>query len=212
MAALAGRSEAAAMLVVRNVAAHAARGERCARGRRHLVASLAGRLLVFAGERIVRLRIVIEAPAIPADGIVASRTVLAETTTMHIILAVAGSAIAGRVEIGRCRVAFLASNISVLAQQREVRKVMIEANIHGPVLLAVTLAAPITQLTLVRVVVTMASDAANGGGFYLDRLLVAACALDVQMGPIEREIRIATVLEADARPTAFGMAVGAGGA
>src|SRR3990167_4768547 len=197
------------MFVVRSMATYAPRrqcgGLRCL----SLVTPLARRSFVLSSEAIVSLRVVVKAPTIPTDRIVAGRTVLTEATAMHVILCMAGRAVRSLIQECGCCMAFLAVHARVLSKQWKIRKLVIETDVDLPIPLAVALTAAVAQLTLMWIIIPMATHAARRGSPHMDGLLVAALALRCHVSSVQCEVGVTIVLKAYARPATFRMTIGA---
>lgn len=70
--------------------------------------------------------------------------------------------------------------------------------------------AALAELTLVRVIVGVAVDAAFAGQRGVDRFDVAVGAFDVRMGAMQRKVRIRVVIEGDIQPSRGAVTVAAG--
>src|SRR5664279_366572 len=144
------------------------------------VAGLAIEATVGPGQRIVRLRVVIVAPALPAVRVVTKRTVQAQAAFMMLV-AMASVAIQRRaLELQRA-MALLASHDSVAADQRKSGDIVIEGRDFAPIGLAVTLLAAISQLALVLVILLVTRHTGRRQLVAIDIAGMAEIALDLHM-------------------------------
>jgi len=101
------------------------------------------------------LRIVIEPPLLPVDGVMAQRAVLDETAGVGIDFAVAIDAVFGRIAKYLGVVAGVAFRFRVRAEQRKPRQVVVEEHIFLPGVLGMTIETLRPLGALVRVIVFM---------------------------------------------------------
>ncbi len=100
----------------------------------------------------VGLGIVVEVPDRPTVRIVAAGTGLGQALFVLVIRPMAGSTIGFGVRIGMRRMAFLAGDGGVEAQQWEVRQIVVESNRLGPGVLIVAYRARLALLAAVHIV------------------------------------------------------------
>jgi hypothetical protein len=166
---------------------------------------------VGTAEREIRLRVVIERPREPRRRIVASGTRVAEATLVDVVIDVAVDArIVGVVESTR-RMAVVAHERVVAAEQREAREIVVEPHALGPrrLRVAVARAAALAELSRVRVVLGVAIEAERRRHRNRHRLDVAAGALDFGMSRVQREVRVLGMVESDVRPARHAMTIAA---
>lgn len=101
----------------------------------------------------------------------------------------------------------LASEYGVLSEKRKVRQAVIETNILLPVRLIVALPASVSELTLVGIVLPMASRAAHRWRLHGCRLSVTGSAFSAGVLAIQGELRISLMLETNLGPAGFDVAV-----
>ena len=121
-----------------------------------------------AVEYAIRLGVVVEAPHLPAVGVVAITAVLAQSLLMGIIRAMACRAVDGSISIGGRGVAGLAGCDRVQAHQRESRQVVVEEDLPVPPTLIVATLALLAFLAFVDVVRPMAAQAGTVEPFRVD--------------------------------------------
>ena len=155
---------------------------------------------VSAVEREIGLSVVIELPQGPVERRVAIGAFGTERRLVDIVFDVAVDALIRRVVESERRVAILADDLIVLAEQREAREVVIEAHALVPVDLDVATRAIVAELTFVRVVVGVTTDTLGRRQCIGYRLDVAIGALDIRMRAEQREVRIDCVIERHVQP------------
>src|SRR5262249_11206976 len=128
---------------------------------------------------------------------------------VRVVVAMAVEALALRVVELRRLVAARALDLLVLAEQREAAEVMVEAHVLLPGDFAVARGAALAELPGVRIVSAMATDAVFRGLRHGDVLDMARGALRRRVRAVQREVRVARVIERDVRPFGDLMAVGA---
>lgn len=103
-----------------------------------------------AGQRIIRLRCMIEIPEFPSGGIVADTTFTTRCSLVPIVLFMAGEAV--RFGVFECRraMACVASDLRMTAYQREHHQNMNEAHICRPIDLGMTTSTCRSMLSSVR--------------------------------------------------------------
>ena len=102
------------------------------RSKRLSVAALARDLRVCAVKREAGLRVVIEQPLLPVDGVMAQRAVLTEAPLVGVVLAVAADAIL-RCVAEHMRLATLATlGFRVFAEQGETSEIVVEKDVVFP--------------------------------------------------------------------------------
>ena len=96
------------------------------------MAGRASQTEVRAGQRETGLLRVVESPGGPAHGVMAQLALRAERTRMNIFVRMTGPAVRRRIVKRRRRVALLACDVPVTADQRESHQVVIETDVCGP--------------------------------------------------------------------------------
>ena len=210
MAASAVEAEFAVVHVVGTVTIAAALAElrMCAQGLP--MAMVAGHRGVRTQQREICLRIVIEAPLLPVDGVVTGGAVVVEATFVGIVVPMAVDAGGRRIAEDLRPVAVLALGLCVRTQQREPGQPMIEEDVLLPVGLVVALLAGGALRAFVRVVVFVAIVAAGVERHFIDRLDVTGLAFDGLVGAVQGVVRVGVVIEDDVVPGVAGVAALAG--
>jgi hypothetical protein len=144
------------------------------------VAGLAIDTAVRAGQRVARLRVVIETPTCPTIRIVAERAVRPQAAFM-VLVAVAGRADERRVLEQQRAMAFLAGYDGVTPDQGKSADVVIEGHYAPPAGLSVTLLAPAAEPAFVRVLLAVTRHARRRQPVAIEIAGVARIALDLRM-------------------------------
>ena len=212
MAALTTRAKTSTMLVVGRMTANAAGRERDFTFHGRLVTALALHALVLAGQRILRLPVVVEPPARPIDRIMTACAVVAEPPGMNVFLLMAGHTGGLRIKERRGCMTILAGRLHVFPKQWKLRQIMVKPDLFLPACFIVALAAPIAQLALVRIIIPMAADAVYGRRLHRRWRLVTSRTFDQRVPSLEGKLGVAVMLETHLGPGCFDMAVLAIGA
>jgi hypothetical protein len=166
------------------------------------VAGLATDIAVCAGQRVTRLRIVIEAPPCPAIRVVAERAAWPQATFMMLV-AVAGRANDRRVLEQQRAMAFLARYDGVTPDQRKPGDIVIEGGYASPAGLTVTLLAPIAEPACVRILLAVTRLASRRQLVAIEIARVASVALDLRMRGSQRKFRRPVMIKVDRAPLAL---------
>jgi hypothetical protein len=192
--------------IVAAVTTSTSRGE-CHRVRdRSVVASQAVQSLVSAVKREACLLVMIETPDEPVIRVVAHSAVGPEVPLVDVILAMAVNALVLRVLEAGVRMAALAGDGCVQAEQREGRQIVVEPYRLGPTDLAMTVLASFTEAPLVHVITPMTASALRFWSRRFDRAAVARGANQLAMCAVESEAAVASVIEAHAGPVRWRVA------
>lgn len=138
---------------------------------------------------------VIKAPETPPVGVVTERAFRPQPQVVDILLAMAVDATHLGIPETRREVALLARHHGMKTQQRKLRQVVFEEDIGGPALLGVTSIAIRTFLALVDVIPGVAFMASGSDLFFSQRSRVAPLTLHGRVGPAQRELRHALMIE-----------------
>ncbi len=167
--------------------------------------------LVAAGQWILRLLVMIEAPTGPAVGIVTSCARRSQASRMMFVLVAADAGPLRVLERGGA-VTFFARHCCMKPDQWKSRYVMIERDFLAPPRLVVALGTAVAELPLVRVVLFVTTAAGRGQLVLEEITLVAGIAFHLGMPAEQREFRRFGVIEPDFLPRLGGMACLAFGA
>ena len=144
------------------------------------VAGLAIEVVVGPGQRVVRLLVVVIAPAFPAIRVV-TRLALRPQAPLVMLVAVAGVTIQRRALVLKRAMTFLASHNGVAADQRKSADVMVEGRCSTPVGLSVTLLATISKLAFMLVIFFVTRHTGRFQFVAIDIPRMAEIALDLHM-------------------------------
>jgi len=119
---------------------------------RPFVAVAAGHFLMGAGELVIRLGVVIEAPQVPAIGIVALLAMRPQRAFMDIIRLVATIACQCGPFVGRVKMAFFARGGRMQADEWKTGQAMIEDHLFSPTPLIMATRAFFTFLAVMYII------------------------------------------------------------
>lgn len=136
----------------------------------------------------VGLFVVVEAPEVPAIGVVAVLATGSEVRLVKVIFAVAVAAQHRRVMELLGRMALLAGRHLVQPKKREAAETMIEKHVGGPSDLAVAISALAAQLLSVYVIVKVARCTCSFDRNLAEHPSVTAYATHLLMDPVQREV------------------------
>src|SRR5689334_9516266 len=187
------------------MAAHAARAERGRLVGGAAMAGVAVELAVPAVERKLGLAVVVEVPGLPVPGVVAGLAARSEPALVHVVLGMAGHALALRVLVARGGVAALAFDHRMPAEQRKVGARVVEAGLL-PGLLDVAAVAFRSELPFVLVVLLVAGDARALQLVAIQVARMAAVAFHLPVLAAQRILGLRVVVERDLRPRLGGVA------
>lgn len=128
------------------------------------------------------------------------RAVGAKPCGMHVIVLVTLDALLGRIVERARRVAILANDLRMAAEQRKDREIVIEAHVLGPRELGMARPAVVPELRLVRIVLEMAADTLGLGQADRDGLEMTGHAFEGRVRAVEREFGVARMIEAYVEP------------
>lgn len=152
------------------------------------VTVVAGQLCVFAFEREVRVLRMVETRVGPIARIVAGLAIFPAAAVVGIVFSVATDAVHRRILMRLVFVAVPAFHVTMLANQREVRRVMVESGV-GPVGRVVTVRALGAEIAFVHIVFAVTVDAFAGRIATFVIGFVAAGTLCFEMLAHQLEIR-----------------------
>ena len=162
--------------------------------------------VMCAGQRIVRLPVVIEPPAFPSRGPMTQGAIVPEAVLVVAVL-MTGGAFSGRIPEGRRAVTDLAKHKAMQTDQRKAGLVMIEINLLPPAALIVAGIAFGALLALMRIVLFVAGEAGRRQLLAIKVPLVARVTLGLRMLAQEGELRLPVMVEMDDVPFLRTMAV-----
>lgn len=200
MATLAVRAELAVVNVVGQVAIRAVAAETCLAIEFPSMTGLAGGVTVCTCQGKAGLRVVIEHPFRPRDGVMTQAAITAEIASMRIVFAMTICAFLRCVTEYVRFVARTALRVVVLTQQRKARQPVVEEQIVLPGLLVVAVFTGRAQRFVVRFVLFVAGQAVR---YELDverGLDVAGRTFDIGMRTEQRVPGIGGVIEANVSP------------
>ena len=154
----------------------------------------------------MRARVVFEIPGLPAVGVVARRTVLAEPGLVGIVFAVAGRAVRLRIFIGRAGMAVLARGCGMRTEQGEARQVMLELHLLAPTAFIVAALAIAPFLATMNIVGLVAGKTGSLDLLGAHRAGMAGLASRFGMQSTQRVLGIAVMIEGGLRPFAAAVA------
>ncbi len=189
MAFAAVAAEAAAVRIVAAMtldAAAARRGRERTPSVRGSMARVASEIAMRAREREVRGLVVIEARSTPVGRVVAGRARAREPSCVRIVVRVTVRAGALRVVESERRVAGLAVERRVLAEQRERRETVVEPDRFAPRDVGVAAVAARAELAFVRIVLRVAARAIAAER-RIDAVHVTRAALELRVCAAQRE-------------------------
>jgi hypothetical protein len=166
------------------------------------VAGLAIDTAVRAGQRVTRLRVVIETPTCPTIRVVAERAVRPQAALMMLV-AVAGRANERCVFEQQRAMAFLARHDGVTPDQGKSADVVIEGRYAPPAGFSVTLLAPTAEPALVRVLLAVTRHASRRQPVAIEIACVARIALDLRMRCSQWKFRRLVVIKVNRAPPAL---------
>ncbi len=201
MAAVTTGTEGAAVGVVIFVASDAFLGEVDLVFHRLVVTGMAVQVAVAAGERVVGLAVVIEAPSGPIVGIVATGAVLAQTSVVDagIVGTVAGGALSGGILEFGAEVAGLTGYRPMQPEQGEGREVVVETHRPQPTIGTVALLAFPALLAAMTVVLLVTCETCPRQ-FGVQRPPVAGLAGQAPVTPLQGVIGVTLVVEHRTQP------------
>lgn len=200
MATFAVRAELTVVNIVGQVAIRTVAAELCLAVEFPSVTGRTGGVTVCARQGKVGLRVVIEHPVRPRDGVMTQGAVTAEIASVCIVLAMTICALLRRVTEHMRFVARIAFRIVVLAQQRKARQPVVKEQVVLPGLLFVAVFTGGAQRFVVRFVLFVAGQAVR---YELDverGLDVAGRTFDIGMRTEQRVPGISGVIEANFSP------------
>jgi hypothetical protein len=163
------------------------------------MAQMALHPLMRAGERILRLPLVIELPEFPSHGLMTQGAIVPEPFLVEAIL-VTGGAFAGSVLEGRRTVTCLAKHKAMQTDQREAGLVMIEIDLLPPPAFIMASLAFGAELPLMRIVFFVAGGAGRWQLFAIKVALVAGIAFRLPVLAAQSKFRLPVVVELDGVP------------
>jgi len=205
MALLASLAERAVVRVVLGVAAVAVRCLRDAVRHLRLVAGMAVEPGVRAGQRELRLPVVIETPDRPAVGIVTCVAIGSEASLVQGVLMAAGAG-ARRVLEGFRAMALIAADLRVTADQWKSRQIVVECDRLAPARLFMALLATGAELALVGLILLVTGHALGGQLVAVEITFMTGVALDLRVLAPQRKLGQLVVIEAHGLPFLRGVA------
>jgi hypothetical protein len=161
--------------------------------------------LMSAGQRILRLGAVIEAPSSPTVRIVTESAIRSQAALVKLILVATGASRPRILEQGRV-MTFLAGDGGVQPDERKSRKIVIECHCPAPAGLSVALIAAVSELAVVGVIRPVAGDAARAQLVAKEVAGMAIVAFDLGVATSQRKFRPA-VIELSGGPFVLTVAV-----
>ena len=134
--------------------------------------------LMRTGQRKMGLGCVVELPIAPTVRVVAGNALFAQVLLVHVLGTVTTDAFVGRLAECPRRMAFLAGNADMQADQRKTGEVMVELHLVSPASLVVAMLAVAAERTLVHVVNGMAAGAFLRQLLLLEDARVAGMAIE----------------------------------
>ena len=202
MAAFAYPPKRPAMRIVRAVAGVAIRRQRNLGDVPGDVAGLAVDPTVRPGQRVPRLRGMIETPPRPTTRVVAERAVWPQATFMMLVL-VTGSADQWCVVEQQRPMAFLARHDGMTPDQRKSGYIVIKGYYAPPAGICVALLAPVSEAALMRILFAVTRHASRRQLVAIKIACVARIALDLRMPSSQRKFRRLVVVEVGRAPLAL---------
>jgi hypothetical protein len=163
------------------------------------VTGVAQQALVGAGERILRLSVVIEAPPRPAVRVVAKRTVGPQAPFMMLVLMAARASARDTLEQHRT-MALFARDHCVAADQRKSGEIVVERDLLTPAGLAMALLATVAELPSVRIVFPVAGHTVCRELVAIESAGMATVALDLGVRAAKRILGCLVVIEMNRPP------------
>jgi hypothetical protein len=179
------------MRVILAVTCHALRGQ-CGFGDiLRYVASMTIEAAMGSRQRIARLRVVIEAPALPAIRVMTKRAAWPQAAFMVKVVVARFASQRSTLESQRA-MAFLARYDGMMPNQRKAGDVMIKGS-PSPVGVAVTLLAAAAQFAFVPIILLVTGDTGRPQLITIKIARVAAVAFDLHMSALQRKVRLVMI-------------------
>lgn len=165
----------------------------------------AGETLVGAVQDIVRLLAVVEGPQGPAIWVMAVAAVGPEALAVLVVTPVAIDACIGSILVSGREVTLLTLDYGMQPNQGEIRQVVVEKYLPAPRLLVVAVAASLSFLALVDVVIRMTAVAIRSQLFPVFFRHMTTAAQHFVVGPTQSKLGIPVMVEGDLFPTGLDM-------